>query len=123
MIFSPLFLVALTALILTLAPPAAGFPLLAVLIPLIFAVVGAVGAIGLVAGIPAVAWLGSVLFPRLSIHGSVFAGAVIAGVVWLIPVVGWLVPLLALPLGLGAWVGSWGLAHGSEEPAHPAISG
>ena len=121
-IFSPVFLVALTALIVTLAPPAAGFPLLAVLIPLIFAVIGAVGAIGLVAGIPAVGWLGSVLFPRLSIHGSLLAGSVIAGVVWLIPVVGWLVPLLVLPLGLGAWFGSWGTALRSDQAVRPTSS-
>lgn len=106
--FFPLFLVALAALILALAPPAASFPLLAVLVPLFLAAAGAVGAVALVAGIPAAGWLGSRIFPRLSIHGAVLAGSVIAGVVWLIPVIGWLVPFLGLPLGLGAWFRSWG---------------
>lgn len=107
-IFFPIVVLALAALILALAPPAASFPLLAVLIPLFMAAVGAVGAVGLVAGIPAVGWVGSRMFPRLSTHGAVLAGSAVAGIVWLIPVVGWLVPLLGLPLGLGAWFRSWG---------------
>ncbi len=102
-VFSPVFVVALAALMLALAPAAASFPLLAVLVPLTLALVGAVGAIGLVAGIPAVGWLGSRIFPRFSTHGAILAGSALTGLVWLVPVIGWLVPLLVLPLGLGAW--------------------
>jgi hypothetical protein len=28
----------------------------------------------------------------------------LVGIVWLIPIVGWIVPLLILPIGLGSWL-------------------
>lgn len=106
-VFSPLFLIALTALILVLAPPAAGFPLLAVFVPLILAALGVVGALCLVAGIPVAGWLGSAVSSRLSISGRVLVGATILGLVWLLPIASLLVPVLGLPLGLGAWLMGW----------------
>lgn len=113
-ILFPAFLIGLAALLLALAPPAASFPLLAVLVPLFLAAVGAVGAVALVAGVPAVGWLGSRIFPRLSTHGAVLTGSAVAGIIWLIPLVGWLVPLVGLPLGLGAWFRSWSAASATD---------
>lgn len=106
-IFSPLFLVGLAVLLLSLAPPAASFPLLAVLVPIVLAAVGAVGALVLVAGIPAAGRLGAKVAPSLTIHGGVLVGSLLIGALWLIPAVGWLVPVLALPLGLGGWFRVW----------------
>lgn len=107
LVFSPLILIGVAALVVALAPAAASFPLLIILAPLILAAVGLVGAISLVAGVPAAGWLGSKLVPRRSIHGAVLAGSATLGVLWFLPVLAWLVPVVTLPLGLGAWLRSW----------------
>jgi hypothetical protein len=106
-LFSPLVAVLVTAAILGLAPAAAAFPLLAVLVPIVLALVGIAFALALVAGAPTVGWLGGFVFKRLDVYGSILSGSLMAGVVWFIPWVGWLVPLVVLPLGLGAWFGTW----------------
>ncbi len=103
-VFSPLVAVAMTGVFVGLAPPAASFPLLVVLIPAILALTGLVAALGLVAGAPVVGWLGGVIFKRFDLYGSIVAGSALAGILWYIPWVGWLVPLIVLPLGLGAWM-------------------
>lgn len=105
--FSPLILAGVAALILLLAPAAASFPLLAMFAPLILATVGLVGALSLVAGAPVVGWLGGRLFRRLDLYGSILAGSLIAGMLWFVPILGWLVPLVVLPMGLGAWLLGW----------------
>lgn len=106
-LFSPLLALGAAALLINLAPAAAAFPLLAVLLPLVLALVGLVFALSLIAGAPAAGWLGGALFPKLDLYGAILAGAIIAGLVWYLPVVGWLVPLILLPLGLGAWIRVW----------------
>lgn len=112
-LFAPLLMIAVTAVILGLAPAAAGFPLLAVLVPVILALLGLSFALALVAGVPVVGWLGGVTFKRLEIYGSILVGAILVGLVWYLPWVGWLVPLVVLPLGLGAWISTW--ANQSSE--------
>ena len=104
LLFAPLVMVALTGVLLGLAPAAAAFPLLAVLVPVILALAGLSFALALVAGAPAVGWLGGVLFRRLDLYGAILAGSLLVGLVWYLPVVGWLVPVIVLPLGLGAWM-------------------
>lgn len=116
-VFSPLILVGIAALIVTLAPAAASFPLLAVMAPVILALVGVVGAVSLVAGVPAVGWIGSRLFPKRSVHFAVLAGSLIVGALWFLPVLAWLLPVAVLPLGLGAWTRTWRLE--STEPVGP----
>jgi cytoskeletal protein CcmA (bactofilin family) len=106
-VFSPLFAIAVTALILGLAPAAAAFPLLVVLVPLILALFGLTLAVGLVAGAPVVGWLGGVLVRRFELYGAILAGSVAVGVIWYLPWVGLLVPVVVLPLGLGAWLATW----------------
>jgi len=106
-VFSPLIAVAVTTLIVGLAPAAAAFPLLLVLIPLILALSGLSLAFSLVAGAPVVGWLGGVMFRRLELYGAILVGSIAVGVVWYLPWLGWLVPLLVLPLGLGAWSATW----------------
>lgn len=101
---SPLILAGLVGLVLALAPASASFPLLLILVPLVLALAGLVLALGLVAGIPAVGRLGSLLFRRLDVFGAIVAGSVVAGALWLLPLVGFLVPLVVLPVGLGSWI-------------------
>jgi len=104
---SPLALALITGVILGVAPAAAAFPLLAVLVPVILALAGLSFALALVAGAPVVGWLGGVLFKRLELYGSILAGSLLAGVAWYLPWVGWAVPAVVLPLGLGAWLDTW----------------
>ena len=115
---SPLLLALVAALILVLAPSSASFPLLAIFGPLILAATGVVFASSLVAGVPVVGRLGARLFKRLDTYGAVLAGSTITGVVWVIPIVGWLVPLLILPLGMGAWMRSRHREESDSVDAH-----
>lgn len=108
-VFSPLILIAIAALIVALAPAAASFPLLIIFAPLVLATVALVGALSVVAGVPAVGWLGSKVFPGRSVHAAVLSGSVIAGAVWFLPILAWLIPIAILPLGLGAWSRTWRL--------------
>ena len=104
MMVSPLVVAGVGVLALALAPPAASLPLVVALMPVILALLGLVLVVSLVAGMPAVGWAGGVLFKRLGLHGAVLAGSLLAGALWMIPYIGWLVPVVALPLGLGAWM-------------------
>ncbi len=100
---SPLFLVAIGALLFALAPPSASLPLLAILGPVTLAAFGAVMAVSLVAGIPTVGRLGGALFKKLDIYGAILAGSMVIGLLWMLPVLGWVIPVAVLPLGLGGW--------------------
>lgn len=120
LLFAPLVLAAVTGVLLGLAPAAAAFPLLAVLVPVILALAGLSFALALVAGAPAVGWLGGVLFRRLDLYGAILAGSLLVGMVWYLPVVGWLVPVIVLPLGLGAWMSQ--LTQSSSESMSPDSS-
>lgn len=112
--FSPLLLIGVTALLLGLAPPAASLPLLAVIVPVVLGAWGLAGALALVAGAPVVAWAGGSLFRKLDLYGAIVVGSAIAGLLWFVPFVGWLVPVVVLPLGLGAWLLGF---TGGEEAA------
>lgn len=115
-LFSPVIAILVTGLILGLAPAVAAFPLLLGLVPVILALLGIAFALALVAGAPTVGWLGGVLFKRLDLYGSILVGSLIVGVVWYLPLVGWLVPVVVLPLGLGAWIAAWRRLPGPAMP-------
>lgn len=119
-VFSPLILIGIAALILALAPAAASFPLLAVMAPVVLALVGVVGALSLVAGVPVVGWIGLKLFPQRPVHVAVLAGSLIVGAFWFLPVLGWLIPVAVLPLGLGAWAQTWRVET-TEPGAEPGL--
>jgi hypothetical protein len=106
-LLSPVIATVVTGLILGLAPAAAAFPLLVVLVPVILALVGIAFALALVAGGPTAGWLGGAIFKRFDLYGSILVGSLMAGAVWYLPWVGWLVPIVILPLGLGAWIATW----------------
>jgi len=104
---SPLLLALVASLVVGLAPPTTSFPLLVILAPLVLAAVGVVLALSVVAGIPSVGRLGGAMFKKLDVYGAILVGSLLAGLVWILPVVGWLVPLVVLPVGLGGWMLSW----------------
>jgi uncharacterized membrane protein len=60
--------------------------------------------LSLVAGVPAVLTLGELLPRKLALYGSILAGSALVALLWMVPLVGWLVPLVVLPTGLGAWM-------------------
>ena len=103
-ILSPLIVAGVAILIAGLVPASAFVPLLAIFAPLIIALSGLVLVLMLVAGVPAVLAIGRALPGDRGMFGSILLGSAVAGVVWLLPYVGWLVPLVVLPLGLGAWI-------------------
>ncbi len=106
----PALLASATGIIAWVAPPEAGLPLLVVIVPIVLAMVGVLLVLTLVAGVPVVAWLGRRLAPKAELHRALVAGSAAMAFVWLLPFIGWLVPLVVLPLGLGAWVRSWRVA-------------
>jgi hypothetical protein len=105
--FSPLILLAVAVLLFQIAPATAALPLLLILAPVIFATIGIVLITALVAGIPVVAWLGNLVARKTTIYGAIAIGSTIAAVIWLVPVVGLLVPIVVLTGGLGAWIGTF----------------
>jgi hypothetical protein len=36
--------------------------------------------------------------------GAIAVGSLLAGILWMVPLLGWIVPLVILPWGLGAWL-------------------
>ncbi|MGH8949083.1 MAG: bactofilin family protein [Acidimicrobiia bacterium] len=115
-ILSPLIVAGVAALIAGLVPASASLPLLAIFVPLILALAGLVLVLSLVAGVPAILALGRALPGERGLYGSVVLGSIVAGIIWLIPWIGWLVPLLILPVGLGAWMLSF-----REDGSQPTI--
>jgi hypothetical protein len=103
-VLSPLLLAGVAAVVAGLAPAAASLPLLAIFAPLIIATAGVVLVLTLVAGVPSVLAVGRAIPGDLGMFGAIVAGSILAGVVWLIPLVGWIVPLLVLSTGVGAWL-------------------
>ena len=115
-ILSPFIVAGIAALIAGLVPASARLPLLAIFVPLVLALAGLVLVLSLVAGVPAILALGRALPGERGLYGSVVLGSTVAGILWLIPWLGWLVPLLVMPIGLGAWMLSF-----REEGSQPTI--
>lgn len=115
-VVSPLIVAGIAALIAGLAPASASLPLLAIFAPLIVALAGMVLVLSLVAGVPAVLALGRAVPGERGLYGSILLGSVVAGALWLLPLVGWIVPFLVLTIGLGAWILSF-RGDGSAQPS------
>ena len=103
-VLSPALVVAVGVAVLALAPASTALPLIAALIPVLFALMGIVLVAGLFAGMPAVAWIGSRIKKQTTVAGAVAIGSAVVAILWLIPVVGWIVALLVLAAGMGGWL-------------------
>ncbi|HWL48405.1 MAG TPA: hypothetical protein VNT92_00875, partial [Acidimicrobiia bacterium] len=93
-ILSPFIVAGIAALIAGLVPASASLPLLAIFVPLVLALAGLVLVLSLAAGVPAILALGRALPGERGLYGSVVVGSIVAGILWLLPWIGWLVPLL-----------------------------
>jgi hypothetical protein len=103
-ILSPLLIIGIGIAIFTLAPSSTALPLIAALIPVLAAVLGLILVGGLIAGLPAVALIGSLVRKGTTIAGAVGIGSAIVGLLWLFPFVGWPLALLVLAAGIGGWL-------------------
>ncbi len=115
--FMPLLIAGVAVLVLLLTPATAGLPLLAIFAPLVLLSATIVLVLCLVAGAPAVLILGRVIPGRRGMYGAIVLGSALVGVLWFLPIVSWLVPVLLLPLGLGAWILGWREISGIEGSA------
>lgn len=106
-IASPLLVLGLGVLIFNLAPATSALPLVGAMVPVFLALVGLVFVLALVAGIPSVALVGSLLRRNLTIAGAVGLGAGVVSLIWLVPVVGWVSAILVLAFGLGGWINAF----------------
>jgi cytoskeletal protein CcmA (bactofilin family) len=113
----PLVVTAVVVAVLAIAPPASALSLALVSLPLLLALFGLVLALCVPAGVPAVGRLGMILRRRSDLYGAVLLGSAVAGLLWLVPLLGWLVPLVVLPLGLGGWLRSASPTTAISDPA------
>lgn len=103
-VLSPVLVLGIAVAVLAFAPSSTALPLVAALIPILFALMGIVLVGGLFAGMPAVAWIGARIKKQTTVAGAVAIGSAAVAILWLIPVVGWIVALLVLCTGMGGWL-------------------
>jgi cytoskeletal protein CcmA (bactofilin family) len=106
-VLSPVLVLGVAVSVLAFAPSSTALPLIAALIPLLFAVMGIVLVASLFAGMPAVAWIGARLKKQTTVAGAVAIGSAVVAILWLIPVVGWITALLVLAAGMGGWLSTF----------------
>jgi cytoskeletal protein CcmA (bactofilin family) len=106
-VLSPVLVLGVAVSVLAFAPSSTALPLIAALIPLLFAVMGIVLVASLFAGMPAVAWIGARLKKQTTVAGAVAIGSAVVAILWLIPVVGWIIALLVLAAGMGGWLSTF----------------
>lgn len=106
-VLSPAVILGLAFAVLAFAPASTALPLVAVLIPILFALMGVVLVAGLFAGMPAVAWIGARLKKQTTVAGAVAVGSAVVAMLWLIPIVGWIVAILVLAAGMGGWLSTF----------------
>lgn len=101
---SPLVVLGLSGLLVGVAPTEAALPLVGVFLPLFLAVVGLVMALAFTAPAAVYPWLGRAgNHQRGSVRAFLFAAAAVM-VASLIPWLSWVVALVVIPVGIGAWV-------------------
>ncbi len=106
-VLSPALVLGIAVAVLAFAPASTALPLVAALIPILFALMGIVLVAGLFAGMPAVAWIGARIKKQTTVAGAVAIGSAVVAILWLIPVVGWIVALLVLAAGMGGWLSTF----------------
>jgi hypothetical protein len=111
---SPFVAAGVLALLLGLSPPEAGIPLALVLLPPVLGLLGVVVMAALVGFVPVAGLIGGWLLPKRSVPACVLIGMAVLFVALALPVVSWLVVVVGIPLGIGAWVGHLDLAHDAD---------
>ncbi len=106
-VLSPAVVLGVAMAILAFAPSSTALPLVAALIPILFALMGIVLVAGLFAGMPAVAWIGARIKKQTTVAGAVAIGSAVVAILWLIPVVGWVISILVLAAGMGGWLSTF----------------
>ena len=104
---SPLVVAGLAGLLLISVPPLAALSLAVILVPVVVTMAGVVFFLAIPAGVPVVGRLGVRVFKGFDYFGAVAGGSLLAGLLWLLPFIGWTVPFVVLPMGLGSWILSW----------------
>ena len=112
---TPILLLLLGVLSLSLFPPAAGVPLLAVVVPIVIVISSAVALLTLIAPIPALVDIGGRLRAGLGTSGAFLLGWLVAAVVALLPWVGGVALLVIIALGWGGWLRSMRAAAAVEQ--------
>jgi hypothetical protein len=110
-VVAPLLAGALVALLVGLSPPEAGVPLALVLAPAVLGLGGVAFVLALAGIVPVSGLVGRRLVKKRSVAAAFLVGWLILAVLSVIPIVGALVWVAAVPLGIGAW-----LRHG-RQPA------
>lgn len=100
----PLVLVGGVVGVASLMPPEAGIPLAVVSLPVLFAVLGVILIVALVAPVPPAIVVGSRLASRRSLYGRFLLGFAALAVLGLIPIVGRILVVATATLGIGAWI-------------------
>jgi cytoskeletal protein CcmA (bactofilin family) len=103
-LFSPLFVIGLYGLLLALSPAPAAVPLGVVFLPIALGLFGLVILGGLTGAIPVAAALGRRLRNSISLPAAVVLGLAVLAVLVTVPILRWLVLLVAVPVGLGSWL-------------------
>lgn len=112
---SPLVVAGLAGFLLVAVPPLAALSLAVILAPVVVTMAGVIFFLAIPAGVPAVGRLGVRVFRGFDYFGAVAGGSLLAGLLWLLPFIGWTVPLVVLPAGLGSWMLSWRSEGAPEE--------
>ena len=101
---SPLLVLGVLGLLLSLTPASAGLPLAIVFLPFAVGLAGLVLMAALAGVVPVAAALGRQLRLRASLPGGFVIGMVVLALLFVVPVVRWVILAAGIPLGLGAWL-------------------
>lgn len=108
---SPLVVLALAGVLLSLTPAEAALPVLAVLTPLGLAMTGLTAALAFAGPTAVYPWIGRFgNQSRSPVRAFLYAAGVLT-VLLLVPWVGWVVLLVVIPIGMGGWLG-----HEPDDP-------
>ncbi len=103
---SPLVVLALAGVLLSLTPAEAALPVLAVFTPLGLAVTGLTAALAFASPTAVYPWVGRFGNQSRSPVRSFLYAAGLITVLLLVPWIGWVVLLVVIPIGMGGWLGA-----------------
>ncbi|HJU51663.1 MAG TPA: polymer-forming cytoskeletal protein [Acidimicrobiia bacterium] len=101
---SPLLIVAVLGLLLSFTPASAGLPLAIVFLPFAIGLAGLVLMASLAGVVPVAAALGRRVRTKASLPGGFVLGMIMLALLFLVPLLRWVVLAAAIPLSLGAWL-------------------